>query len=103
MALFKKISLYVLPATVSMCTVCMPRAHPVQRGHLIPGVMDGCGVPCGCWKLTLEPLQEQEVILMADPLVQSPLCIFIHFLFTLFSQSPLPLLESLSFPVFTAV
>lgn len=48
----KEISLYVLPAE--------PR-----RELWIPGcgIMEGYVSPCGCWKLNLEPLHEQEVLL----------------------------------------
>lgn len=73
----------------------------VSRGHWVPecGVMDGrLLVTMWCWKLNLDPLQEQEQLWMADPFLQSPFelysfpvctvvpvppCIFIHFLFTL--------------------
>lgn len=60
----------------------------LRRGLWIPGcgIMNGYVSPWGCWKLNLDPLQEQEALLMIDPFLLSsisPPCIFFHFLFTL--------------------
>jgi hypothetical protein len=34
--------------------------------------MDGCEPPCGCWKLNSGPLEEQSVLLTAEPSLQLP-------------------------------
>ena len=63
----------VLPACMSVSHI---RACPVpseaSEGHQIPGtgVIDGCETPCGCWELNLGPLQEQPVLLTAEPSLQ---------------------------------
>ena len=33
-------------------------------------VMDGCEPPCGCWELNSGPLEEQSVLLTAEPSLQ---------------------------------
>ena len=35
---------------------------------------DGCELPCGCWELNSGPLEEQSVLLTAEPLLQPPKC-----------------------------
>jgi hypothetical protein len=35
--------------------------------------MDGCEPPCGCWDLNSGPLEEQSVLLPAEPSLQSSL------------------------------
>jgi hypothetical protein len=35
------------------------------------GVTDNCQLPCGCWELNLGPLEEQLVLLTAEPSLQS--------------------------------
>ena len=30
-------------------------------------VRDSCELPCGCWELNLEPLEEQPVLLVTEP------------------------------------
>jgi len=37
------------------------------RSHWIP---DGCKPPCGCWELNSGPLEEQSVLLTAEPSLQ---------------------------------
>jgi hypothetical protein len=32
--------------------------------------MDGCELPCGCWKLNPGPLKEQQVFLTDEPSLQ---------------------------------
>jgi hypothetical protein len=34
--------------------------------------VDGCEPPCGCWELNSGPLEEQPVLLTADPSLQPP-------------------------------
>jgi len=46
---------------------------------------DGCGPPCGCWELNSGPLEEQSVLLTAEPSLQP--------LYTLFFRKPLTSLE----------
>jgi hypothetical protein len=36
------------------------------------GVTDSCELPCGCWELYLGPLEEQPVLLTAEPSLQAP-------------------------------
>ena len=40
-----------------------------RRGRQIPGtgVTDSCELPCGCWELNPGPLEEQPVLLTAEP------------------------------------
>jgi hypothetical protein len=33
-------------------------------------ITDGCEAPCGCWELNSEPLEEQTVLLTAEPSFQ---------------------------------
>ena len=33
-------------------------------------IMDGCEPPCGCWGLNSGPLEEQSVLLTAEPALQ---------------------------------
>ena len=33
-------------------------------------ITDGCETPCGCWELNSEPLEEQSVLLTAEPPLQ---------------------------------
>lgn len=35
------------------------------------GATDGCELPCGCWELYPGPLEEQSVLLTAEPSLQS--------------------------------
>ena len=52
-------------------------------------IRDGCEPPCGCWELNSGSLEEQSVLLTAEPSLQSPnSCIFKSFVFiTLFHVS----------------
>jgi hypothetical protein len=40
-----------------------------RRRHLDP-IIDGCEPPCGCWELNSGPLEEQSVLLTAEPSLQ---------------------------------
>jgi hypothetical protein len=33
-------------------------------------ITDGCEPPCGCWELNSEPIEEQSVLLTAEPSLQ---------------------------------
>jgi hypothetical protein len=35
-------------------------------------ITDGCEPPCGCWELNSRPLDEQSVLLTAEPSLQPP-------------------------------
>jgi hypothetical protein len=35
-------------------------------------ITDGCQPPCGCWDLNSGPLEEQSVLLTAEPSLQQP-------------------------------
>jgi hypothetical protein len=35
-------------------------------------ITHGCKPPCGCWDLNSEPLEEQSVLLTAEPSLQPP-------------------------------
>ena len=35
-------------------------------------ITDGCELPCGCWELDSEPLEEQPVLLTTEPSLQPP-------------------------------
>ena len=41
-----------------------------RRGNRLP-ITDGCEPPCGFWKLNSGPLEEQLVLLTAEPSLQS--------------------------------
>ena len=43
--------------------------HVHQRRGLDP-IPDGCEPPCGCWELNSGPLEEQPVLLTAEPSLQ---------------------------------
>jgi hypothetical protein len=56
-----------------MCTMCMLCGQRGQRralNFLKPGVTDGCELPSGCWELNPGPLEEQQVLLTAEPSYQ---------------------------------
>lgn len=50
---------------MGVSSVCMsvPDAHRYTIRSPGPGLTDSCELPCGCWKLNLGPLQEQQVLL----------------------------------------
>jgi hypothetical protein len=48
-------------------TVAVPR-H-TRKGHWNP-ITDGYDLPCGCWELNSEPLEEQSVLSTAEPSLQ---------------------------------
>jgi hypothetical protein len=43
-------------------TACQKRAQDFT--------LDGCEPPCGCWELNTGPLEEQSVLLAAEPSLQ---------------------------------
>jgi hypothetical protein len=46
---------------------CCLQTHQKRASDLIT---DGCGLPCGCWDLNSGPLEEQSVLLPAEPSLQ---------------------------------
>ena len=45
------------------------------------GITDGCEPPCGCWEMNSGPLEEQSMLLTAEPSLQpsfKDLFIFIY-------------------------
>ena len=55
---------------MSALSACRPMC---QKKASAP-ITDGCEPPCGCWKLNSDPLEEQAVLLTAEPSLQ-PQCI----------------------------
>lgn len=55
-----------------MCTVCVQESREARRGYWIhgTGIIDNCKLPCICWELNLDCLQEQVVTLIAQPSLQ---------------------------------
>jgi hypothetical protein len=49
---------------ISKYTVAVFRQHQKKVSDLIT---DGCEPPCGCWDLNSGPLEEQSVLLTAEP------------------------------------
>jgi hypothetical protein len=50
---------------IIMYTVAVFRC--TRRGRKSDLIMGGCEPPCGCWKLNSGPLEEQSVLLTAEP------------------------------------
>jgi len=40
-------------------------------------ITDGCEPPCGCWELNSGPLEEQSVLLTAEPSLQPTYSVFL--------------------------
>jgi hypothetical protein len=40
-------------------------------------IKDGCKPPCGCWELNSGPLEDQSVILTAEPFFPAPPILFL--------------------------
>jgi hypothetical protein len=58
--LILKIYLFII------CVYTVAVFRHIRRGHQI-FVMDGCKPPYGCWDLNSGPLEEQSVLLTAEP------------------------------------
>ena len=61
----------ILPNSISAQHICGVHTE-VSREHQIPWtwITDGCESPCGCWDLNPGPLEEQPVLLTAEPSLQ---------------------------------
>jgi hypothetical protein len=46
-----------------------------QKGEADP-ITDGCEPPCGCWELNSGTLEEQPVLLTAEPTLQPTVMLF---------------------------
>jgi hypothetical protein len=57
-----------------------------RRGHQIP-IIDSCETPCGCWELNSGPLEEQSVLLTAEPSLQPPQFPFLKTILVVISTS----------------
>jgi hypothetical protein len=47
-----------------------------QQKMALDPIIDDCKPPCGCWELSLGPLEEQPVILTTEPSLHPNLCAF---------------------------
>jgi hypothetical protein len=74
---FKKIYLFI----ICKYTVAVYRQLQKRASDL---VMDGCEPPCSCWDFNSEPLEEQSVLLTAEPFLQPRFLGFFGFLFSWF-------------------
>ena len=64
--------------------------HYLQKHQkrVLDPVTDGCEPPCSCWELNSCPLEEQSVLLTAEPSLQSELLLILWNLISLFSPFP---------------
>ena len=60
----------LLPRVIHTCPV-----HVCCHRSPGTGIRDSCELPCGCWELNPGPLEEQPVLLTAEPSLQ-PLSFF---------------------------
>ena len=54
---------------------------PAYQKRVSDLIIDGCEPPCGCWELNSGPLEEQSVLLTAEPSRQPPKAIFLKYLY----------------------
>ena len=64
--LYYLICMTVLPACMYVHHVCTLEVKE-DIGCPETGVTDSCEAPCGCWDLNLDPLEEQQVLLVMEP------------------------------------
>lgn len=57
-----KQNIYNLCVQVFCLSVCLCLVALEARGECGPGHIEGCELPCGCWKLNASPLEEQLVL-----------------------------------------
>jgi hypothetical protein len=57
----------------TLCCHCLLTHQKRVSGSII----DSCKPPCGCWELNSGPLEEQLVLLTAEPSVQSTMFEFL--------------------------
>jgi hypothetical protein len=75
-----------LSLLVYVCTMCVHAACGGQKRGLIlgTGITGSCEPPCGLLELNLAPLQEQQVLLTAEPSFQPVFLVFFFFFFFFF-------------------
>jgi hypothetical protein len=63
----------VLPTRMYVQHVCAWYPWRLEEGVRSPGtgVKDACETPHGCWESNPDPLQEQQVLLVTEPPLQS--------------------------------
>jgi hypothetical protein len=57
--------------------------HQKRASDLITG---SCELPCGCWELNSGPLEEQSVLLPAEPSHQPPIYNILKEIFIIFHE-----------------
>jgi hypothetical protein len=62
--LFKDLFVYHVYHSLPACITAYQKRAPDP-------ITDDCESPCGCWKLNSEPLEEQPVLLIAEPSLQT--------------------------------
>ena len=65
------IKAYLFPFLMYMSTVSAYR--PACQKRAPDRIIEGCKPPCGTWELNSGPLEEQSVLLTAEPSLQPPL------------------------------
>lgn len=69
-SLFKNLKLFYVYASFACVHVCVPHACIVYRSQKRPSdllELGLCGLSCGCWESNLGTLEEQPLLLTADP------------------------------------
>ena len=55
----------------------LPACAPAPQKRALDLIIDGCEPPCGCWKLNSGPLEEESVLLTAEPSLQPLFFVFL--------------------------
>ena len=50
-----------------MCMSVLSAGMPMRQKRSSDPIIDDCELPCGCWDLNSGPLEEQLVLLTAEP------------------------------------
>jgi hypothetical protein len=74
---FFKCFLFIHFICISALSACIPACQKRPSDLII----DGCEPPCGCWELISGPMEEQSVLLTAEPSLQP---VFSFYLATFF-------------------
>ena len=59
-----------------MYTIFLPVCLPAGQKRASDLISDGCEPPCGCWEFNSGPLEEQAVLLTAEPSLQPQYILF---------------------------
>lgn len=72
--------MWVFHQCVCLCTMCTWYPCRREEGFRFPGivVIDGCESLCGCWEFTLNPLQNQPLLLTTEPSLSSLILYFLN-------------------------